>query len=123
MPMDEEAPPIVLEEGSKADRIVSRTVKRKLVEMFPEYGIDEPDNVMREYIQVLLCNRKQRSQRAAASADAGVTRRGGRMPMDEEAPPIVLEEGSKADRIVSRTVKRKLVEMFPEYGIDEPDNV
>eukprot|EP00667_Euglena_gracilis_P005918 EG_transcript_5961 len=62
MTMDEEAPPIVLEEGSKAYRIVSRTVKRKLVEMFPEYGIDEPDNVMCEYIQVLLCNRKQRSQ-------------------------------------------------------------
>eukprot|EP00667_Euglena_gracilis_P015915 EG_transcript_16599 len=37
-------------------------VKRKLVEMFPEYGIDEPDNVLCEHVQMLLCNRKQRSQ-------------------------------------------------------------
>jgi len=59
---DDESPPMVLEEDSREYRIVNKSVRAKLMEMFPDIGIDDPDNVLCEYIQVLLCNRKPKSQ-------------------------------------------------------------
>ena len=49
---DTDGPPIILDEESGSYEIVRGTIKRKLAAMFPDFGLDDPDNVLPEYIQV-----------------------------------------------------------------------